>query len=686
MKKLVVFSSLFVFLIAVFVPASIQGQEMQTAVSDDDPVFTSDASAPPTDQIIIKFNDSAAENSLLAVDAQAQLAALSAAAGVPLDYYRPMSGESHVLKLAEWMPIADVERIAADLSAMPGVAYAEPDRIKTIDTGANDQPALPNLTPNDPRFNQMWHLGYTANTAEGLNLLPAWDIYTGSSSTVVAVIDTGILNHTDLAGKIVPGYDFITNPTVGNDGDGRDNDPSDPGDWVAANECYSGNSARDSSWHGTHVAGTIGAASNNNLGITGVDWNAKILPLRVLGKCGGTTSDIVDAMRWAAGLSVSGVPANANPADVLNLSLGGPGSCSITEQNAINAVVATGATFVIAAGNDNTNASGFSPGNCDNIITVAATNRTGDRAYYSNYGNVIEVSAPGGETPGDSANGILSTLDTGTTTPNNSNTYAFYQGTSMATPHVAGLASLIKGMRPAYTQAQVLSLLQSTARSFPAGSTCNTSNCGAGIIDAYQALRSLNINYTDSIYLPIITKQLPPPPPQNPILNPGFESGAASWTKYSTHGWPVIMNAGFPGTVAPHTGSWAAWLGGDYDDISYVQQQVTVPASTPHLTYWHWIASQDICGFDYGGVLVNGTVVDQYDLCDDNDTHGWVKHSVNLAAYAGQSVTIQVRVETDNLLNSNLFVDDFSFAATPAVNVAPLPAVDGGEADMAHQP
>ena len=531
MKKLSIFTVLFVFLIGVFVPASIRGQEMQTAVSDDDPVFTSGVAAPPTDQIIIKFNDSAAENSLLAVDAQAQLATLSAAAGVPLEYYRPMSGESHVLKLAEWLPIADVERIAADLSAMPGVAYAEPDRIKTIDTGAYEQPALPTVIPNDPSFSQMWHLGYTANTAEGLNLIPAWDIYTGSSSTVVAVIDTGILNHTDLAGKVVPGYDFITDPAMGNDGDGRDNDPSDPGDWVAANECYSGSSARDSSWHGTHVAGTIGAASNNNLGITGVDWNAKILPLRVLGKCGGMTSDIVDAMRWAAGLSVSGVPANANPADVLNLSLGGPGSCSTTEQNAIDAVVAAGATIAIAAGNDNANASGYSPGNCNNIITVAATNRTGDRAYYSNYGNIIEVSAPGGETPGNSANGILSTLDTGTTTPNNSNTYAFYQGTSMATPHVAGLASLIKGMRPAYTQVQVLSVLQSTARSFPAGSSCNTSICGVGIVDAYQALRSLNVNYTGSVYLPIITKPQPPPP-SGPT--PGFWESTTGEACYGT--------------------------------------------------------------------------------------------------------------------------------------------------------
>jgi serine protease len=312
----------------------------------------------------------------------------------------------------------------------------------------------------------------------------------------------------------VPGYDFISDSFMGNDGTGRDSNPADPGDWVAANECYPGNAASDSSWHGTHVAGTIGAVSNNNLGVTGVNWNAKILPVRVLGKCGGTTSDIVDAMRWSAGLSVAGVPDNANPADVLNLSLGGSGTCDITQQNAIDAIVAAGTTVVIAAGNENLNASGFNPGNCNNIITVAATNKTGSRAYYSNYGSVIEVSAPGGaQSFANDPNGILSTLDSGTTAPVNDNAYVYYQGTSMATPNVAGVASLIKGMRPGYTPAQVLALLQSTARSFPAGSTCNTSICGSGIVDAYQALQTLDVTLTEFVYLPMITKSEPPPPP-----------------------------------------------------------------------------------------------------------------------------------------------------------------------------
>lgn len=680
MKKIIMLAVLVMVFVIIAAPDSTQGQEPVTAVPTNDFVFTSDVSAPPANQIIIKFNDGVAENSLMTVDAGDPLPALSAEAGVPLQYYRPMSGEAHVIKLSDWMPIAEVERISAELSAMPGVAYAEPDRIKTIDVDPSDQIMMPNIPPpNDSLWSQMWHLDYTPNTAEGLNLVPAWNLSRGSSSTVVAVIDTGILSHADLAGKTVPGYDFISNAASGNDGNGRDSNPSDPGDWVVANECYAGSAPRNSSWHGTHVAGTIGAASNNNLGITGVNWHAKILPLRVLGKCGGTTSDIVDAMRWAAGLPVAGVPTNLNPADVLNLSLGGLGACDISEQNAINEIVATGATIAIAAGNSNADASGFSPGNCNNIITVAANNRNGDRAWYSNYGSVIEVTAPGGETS-TSSNGVLSTLDSGTTTPNNDNSYAFYQGTSMATPHVAGVASLIKGVRPNYTQEEVLSLLESTARSFPVGSSCNTSNCGAGIVDAYQVLRIL---VTDFVYLPLIAKSDPPAPIIS-ITNPGFESGTAGWGEYSTHGWPVIINSGLP--KGSHNGSWAAWLGGDYDDVSFVQQQVTVPASTPHLTYWHWIDSADVCSFDYGDVLVNGVVVDTYDLCDATNTGGWVKHSVNLSAYAGQVVTFQVRVETDSSLNSNLFVDDFFFASNPSVNLVPLAISDIGETAATRQP
>jgi len=288
----------------------------------------------------------------------------------------------------------------------------------------------------------------------------------------------------------VPGYDFITSVAMANDGNGRDSNPSDPGDWVVANECYSGSPASNSSWHGTHTAGTIGAASNNSMGVAGVNWTSKILPVRVLGKCGGTTSDIADAMRWSAGLSVSGVPANANPAKVLNLSLGGSGACGATYQDAVNAITAAGTTVVVSAGNSNADAINYRPGNCTGVITVAATDRDGGRASYSNYGSTIEISAPGGDQSyTNDPNGVLSTLNTGTQAPI-ADAYVYYQGTSMAAPHVAGVASLLYSRKPSLTPAEVLTILQNNVTGFPSG-TCNTSICGRGIVNAGAAVATL---------------------------------------------------------------------------------------------------------------------------------------------------------------------------------------------------
>ena len=208
------------------------------------------------------------------------------------------------------------------------------------------------------------------------------------------------------------GYDFITDTAISNDGDGRDSDASDPGDAIAAGECGNGKplQARTSSWHGTHVAGTIAAKTNNGLGVAGVAFNAKVLPLRVLGKCGGYTSDIADAITWASGGTVAGVPANANKARVINMSLGGTGACDTTTQTAINGARSRGTVVIVAAGNDNMNVSNASPANCSGVVAIAATDKAGGRASYSNYGTLIDVAAPGGDTGGL----ILSTLNAGT--------------------------------------------------------------------------------------------------------------------------------------------------------------------------------------------------------------------------------------------------------------------------------
>ena len=335
---------------------------------------SADPSAPPsempTDQIIVKYKIPASMVGTTGPASALAMQRLSDAAGVPLTYVREMSGDAYVLGLPSRMPLAEVQAMADRMSALPEVEYAEPDAIMQH-----------TLTPNDPRYTDQWHYFAPGAGHYGINAPAAWDITTGSSSIVVAVIDTGITNHADLAGRSVPGlgYDFITSVSSANDGNGRDSDPSDPGDWVAANECFAGSAARNSSWHGTHVAGTIGAASNNGIGVAGINWSSKILSVRVLGKCGGTTSDIADGMRWSAGLPVPGVPANANPAKVLNLSLGGSGACDATYQNAINDILAAGSTIVISAGNSNANASGFRPANCNGVITVAATNRNGSQ-------------------------------------------------------------------------------------------------------------------------------------------------------------------------------------------------------------------------------------------------------------------------------------------------------------------
>lgn len=338
----------------------------------------------------------------------------------------------------------------------------------------------PMFTPNDSLYSSQWH--YFESTG-GLNLPTAWDSATGSG-TVVAVLDTGIVSHTDLNANVISGYDFVSDAASARDGNGRDSNPADQGDWVATSgECYPGSPPSNSSWHGTHVAGTVAAVTNNNSGVAGVAYNAKIMPVRVLAKCGGSLADIADAIIWSSGGSVSGVPNTSTPADVINMSLGGSGSCGSTYQNAINTAVGNGTVVVVAAGNSNTNASGARPANCSNVVTVASNDRQGNRASYSNYGSVIDVTAPGGETA-ISSNGVRSTLNSGSTTPSSQN-YAYYQGTSMATPHVAGVAALMRQVDGNITPASIESLLKSTARSLPG--SCS-GGCGSGIVDAAAAV------------------------------------------------------------------------------------------------------------------------------------------------------------------------------------------------------
>ena len=424
-----------------------------------------------TDRLIIKYRASSVAASFPSLMTMSAAHGVMNRAGAQMNRLRADAFGGHVMKMDRPMTVEALRRLAREIAqADSAVEYAEPDLI-----------LQKQLVPNDASYLSQW--AYYEPTA-GINLPAAWD-KTRGAGVVVAVVDTGYRPHVDLAANIVGGYDFISNSTVGNDGTARDADARDPGDGVAAGECGSGQPAQPSSWHGTHVAGTIAALTNNGSGVAGVAWGAKVLPVRVLGKCGGYTSDIADGLIWAAGGTVSGASANAYPARVINLSLGGSGSCSTTMQNAINTARSRGAVVVVAAGNSATNAGTATPANCAGVVTVAAVNRSGGRAFYSNYGSVVDIAAPGGDMRSAATNGILSTLNTGSTSPG-ADSYAYYQGTSMATPHVAGVAALMLSVKPTLTPDQVESLLKSSARAFPA----SCSGCGAGIVNAAAAVNA----------------------------------------------------------------------------------------------------------------------------------------------------------------------------------------------------
>ncbi|MEV6398638.1 S8 family serine peptidase [Streptomyces sp. NPDC051907] len=466
---------------AVAVSATLIGAAATTSVAAAQPsapagpaasATASPAPTAPVENLIVGYKSSATEarsNAAASDDAEAK----GRKSGESVEFERRLGTGAALVDLGGKLAPGDAADVMAQFRADPDVAYVEPDTRAYALAG-----------PNDTDYAKQWDL---FEPTAGMNVPGAWNTTTGSGVTV-AVIDTGYVAHSDLASNVVAGYDFISSASYARDGNGRDSNPADQGDWTAAGECGVGSKASDSSWHGTHVAGTIAAATGNSKGVAGIAYGAKVQPVRVLGKCGGSTSDIVDAITWASGGSVPGVPANQTPAKVINMSLGGPGACGTSYQNAINAAVGRGTTVVVAAGNSNADAAAHSPASCNNVINVAASSRSGDRAFYSNYGTIIDIAAPGGETrratdtPGTITtpeNGILSTVNAGKTTPSSEN-YKPYQGTSMAAPHVAGLAALLAAAKP-LTPAQIESAIKANAR--PLAGTC-TGGCGAGLADA----------------------------------------------------------------------------------------------------------------------------------------------------------------------------------------------------------
>ncbi|KFG08999.1 S8 family peptidase [Streptomyces scabiei] len=472
-RKLISVAAVSVALVA-GMTSSVAVAQAPSAKADAAPAVAGATEAAPgttAERLIVGYKSGATEaTSNKAADADA--AAKGKETGESLDFQRRLGSGAALVDLGEDVTKADVADVIAEYRADPQVAYVAPDRLNKA-----------MATPNDTEYSKQWDL-YEATA--GMNVPGAWDKVTGTGVTV-AVIDTGYVAHSDLAANIVGGYDFISDTKVANDGNGRDSNPADPGDWTAANECAAGDPASTSSWHGTHVAGTIAAVTNNSKGVAGIAYGAKVSPLRVLGKCGGYDSDIIDAITWASGGTVSGVPANTNVAKVINMSLGGGGACTSATQTAINAALNRGTTVVVAAGNSNANAANYSPASCNNVISVAATNRAGARSYYSNFGSVVDIAAPGGETRTVQSGGILSTLNAGGSTPG-SESYDYYQGTSMAAPHIAGLAALVKSANSALTPAQIESAIKTNSRALPGA--CS-GGCGAGLADAAKTVQAV---------------------------------------------------------------------------------------------------------------------------------------------------------------------------------------------------
>ncbi|MFN0302754.1 MAG: S8 family peptidase [Burkholderiales bacterium] len=496
-----------------------------------------------TDRIIVRLKDDTGAMLFQVFGVVTQMGAdrvrsLSSAAIMDLTPVRRTGSGAHVMRLQRAMAPADVASIVERLKADPSVAHAEVDHRR-----------FPQLVPSDPLFIEQWNL---KGAPGGINAEAAWNTTQGSPSTVVAVLDTGILrSHRELttpSSRILSGYDFVSgDPGVAgfktaNDGNGRDADPSDPGDFVTVAEAglspfQSCPEAMTSSWHGSHIAGIIAANGNNGVGTAGINWNTRILPVRVLGKCGGYASDTIDAVRWAAGLSVPAVPINPTPAHVINMSLGGPSACSIEEQSAIDAALRAGVrAIVVAAGNDAGAAEKIAPANCRSVIAVTGTDRNGSRAaLYANVGANVAIAAPGGmfNSATDATNGILSLSNTGSTVPV-ADALAYVIGTSQSAAHVSGVVSLMLAANSQLSPYQVYWTLRRSARAFP-NSTCSTSTCGAGIADAAAAVRAAASPPPDPaagglVFTPAPSAQplTSTPPPGNANSAGGTPGGAAS--------------------------------------------------------------------------------------------------------------------------------------------------------------
>ncbi|MBE7425767.1 MAG: S8 family peptidase [Ideonella sp.] len=561
-------------------------------------------------RVIVKYRAGGAlmrESALAARDpdrvAVQQAARLSQRLGLALRDGLAFAPRSQVL-FARGVSSAE---LVARLQADPDVEYAEVDARMHITAVPNDPRYADNQPVVTPTAGQ-WYLRPPSTTfVSAIDAQTAWTTTKGSPAIVVAVLDTGVRpDHPDLAGKLLPGYDFVSADgdgsfTSANDGSGRDADASDPGDWVTSADIAPGGPLAGqgcvtgpSSWHGTQTAALIGAVTDNGVGMASVGWNVRVVPVRVLGKCGGFTSDVIAGMYWAAGIEIPAktsegmtlgtAPPNPFPAKVLNMSLGSSDtSCGRSYQDAVDAVVAQGASVVVSAGNDAGLAVGR-PANCDKAIGVGGLRHVGTKVGFSDVGPQIAISAPGGNCVNDlDANPslpcllpILTATNTGATAPAAniySDSFNYSVGTSFSAPMVAATAALMLSVNPTLNPAQVRSTLQVSSREFPdSGGTdgtltcqppttaqqlecyCTKGTCGEGMLDARAAVLAVSPPATTQA-LAFATPAAPAP--GGSVTLDGSTSVAGSGRAITGYQW-TLQEAGGIATLVPPTNAASA--------------------------------------------------------------------------------------------------------------------------------
>ena len=437
-------------------------------------------------------------------------------AGISRYHAQPAGRAAQRLDFGRVLDGAEAARIAAQLRADPDVEWVVSNEREQRLQGA----------PSDPYFAQQWWLANPGGSNS--NALPdrrrglpgfegAWTLEPGRSGAVVAILDTGITRHPDLVGHVLAGYDFVSTIDYAGDGNGRDADASDPGDWVSAADLqtaptlFDGCEVQDSSWHGTQIAGIVAALTDNGIGIAAASRDGRVLPVRVAGKCGAEVADIIDGMRWAAGLPVAKagggfLPANPDPARIISISFGSSAACNPAYQSTIDELAAHGVVVIAAAGNQH--AAPMRPANCKGVVGVAALNRDGFKATYSNFGAGLVVATVGGDPDDEGAWGAILgddgivTLDNAGRTGPAAGRYARVFGSSFSAPIVAGAVSLMLSANPDLTPAQIVAGLRQSARPHvtspvigacsadnPGRCICTAQTCGAGMLDAAEAVR-----------------------------------------------------------------------------------------------------------------------------------------------------------------------------------------------------